>query len=443
MALLFHAWHFSRHRYGDAALALAGNLTAASGFIALAGYLSGVTTAHSWGDYSGMSLLTACCFTLLGAGITAAAWRRAGETPFWAPLPVAAGFLVAALAVWQAVKGHEDIVFEKALQQQADAIAARGTESLAAFYASIDRIAERWMKAGGTARALWEDDAQNYLKGYPYLRALQWLDKDAVLRWGVPVGAGTLPAGIKLNDDGTRAETMERARLLRTPQVTQVVTLRQGGSGTVSMSPLFVREKFDGMIVLDPGRMMEQILQRDHRGPYSVTLGDARGVFFSTLPAGAVLPERWQRSAVMKNRGDLWTVTVAAGPDMLVQRHSPLSGLVLLAGLVCALFATLAAFFKLRSRRDARDLRLSGARLQQIIQAHALPAAEDFDLKSFMHDIVARVPQLTAATGAAIELADKDEMVCHAASGSAAAFMGFRLKREGSLPANARRSGAR
>jgi len=71
--------------------------------------------------------------------------------------------------------------------------------------------------------------------------------------------------------------------------------------------------------------------------------------------------------------------------------------------------------------------------LLRIIAAQAEIAKLGLDLGSVMAYVTEQVPQLTGASGAAVEFAEGDDMVYRAASGSAAGMLGLRLRRSGSL----------
>ena len=72
-------------------------------------------------------------------------------------------------------------------------------------------------------------------------------------------------------------------------------------------------------------------------------------------------------------------------------------------------------------------------RLKQIIELQSHLIALKFDLHNFMNEVVGRLQQLTSATGAIVELVDEDFMAYAAVSGSAEAFLGYRINRINSL----------
>ncbi|RQR63405.1 GGDEF domain-containing protein [Burkholderia sp. Bp9126] len=71
--------------------------------------------------------------------------------------------------------------------------------------------------------------------------------------------------------------------------------------------------------------------------------------------------------------------------------------------------------------------------LLRIIAAQTEIAKLGLDLGSVMAYVAEQVPCLTGAAGAAVELAEGDDMVYRAASGTAAGMLGLRLRRSGSL----------
>lgn len=72
-------------------------------------------------------------------------------------------------------------------------------------------------------------------------------------------------------------------------------------------------------------------------------------------------------------------------------------------------------------------------RLNKIIQTQSKLAEANFDLQSFLNLAVEQMLLLTHATGIALELVEKDEMVYRAVTGSVASYLGLRLPRKNSI----------
>lgn len=75
----------------------------------------------------------------------------------------------------------------------------------------------------------------------------------------------------------------------------------------------------------------------------------------------------------------------------------------------------------------------SAQALLDIIKTQTEIAKADLDLAGVMELVAERAQQLTGASGAVVEMAEADEMVYTAAVGSAAAQIGLRIPRQGSL----------
>jgi len=75
----------------------------------------------------------------------------------------------------------------------------------------------------------------------------------------------------------------------------------------------------------------------------------------------------------------------------------------------------------------------SSDRLLAIIKTQTEIAKASLDLSAVMNLVAERAQSMTGAVGAVVELADGEDMVYRAATGTLARFLGLRLKRSGSL----------
>ncbi|HEU0117891.1 MAG TPA: diguanylate cyclase, partial [Alphaproteobacteria bacterium] len=260
-------------------------------------------------------------------------------------------------------------------------------------------------------------------------------DGNSYLQWAIPADGTEQLHGIKLNTEGTRADTVQRAMATHAPQVTKAVDLAQGGKGFLYMSPLFLKNRFDGFIVaaFSLRVIYDKMLLRDKGGPFYLTVREGDDLVYSNTPDNYVQPERWSKSATFQNKDNIWTITVAPQPELLAKKNSPLPNLVLITGLLTSFFATVSVLFALRSRRVTAIVRENEERLGQVIATYDLLVATGYEIDTFMKILVERVEVLTEGTGAVIELIEGNEMVYKAASGSVESFVGFRLNRVGSM----------
>src|ERR1700754_2934330 len=86
-----------------------------------------------------------------------------------------------------------------------------------------------------------------------------------------------------------------------------------------------------------------------------------------------------------------------------------------------------------RPQKSSNDINKVNGHLSEIVAIQRDVAHVHHDLPFAMHLIAERTHAVTAAQGSVIEMLEGDEMVYRAASGSATAFLGLRIKAAGSL----------
>ncbi|MEG4115137.1 MULTISPECIES: PAS domain S-box protein [unclassified Microcoleus] len=173
------------------------------------------------------------------------------QTPFKRLLPLLLG-VVASLAVlftWQQLTINGQIHIEQLIQQEANAIQSQLTEGLSIRVLTLRQMANRWEANGGTPKALWEADAEAYVKDFYGYQAIELVDPSFKVRWVVPLAGNEAAQNLDVNGELRRKITLQVARDLRQPMLTRNLSLVQGGQEFLATFPLFVGERFDGWIV--------------------------------------------------------------------------------------------------------------------------------------------------------------------------------------------------
>ncbi len=174
-----------------------------------------------------------------------------GQTPLKRLLPLLLG-VVASLAVlftWQQLTINGQIHIEQLIQQQANAIQSQLSEGLSIRMLTLRQMANRWEANGGTPKALWEADAEAYVKDFYGYQAIELVDPSFKVRSVVPLAGNEAAQDIDFNLELRRKTTLQVARDLRQSMLTGNISLVQGGQGFLATFPLFVGEQFDGFIV--------------------------------------------------------------------------------------------------------------------------------------------------------------------------------------------------
>ncbi|MEG4008919.1 PAS domain S-box protein [Microcoleus sp. Pol11C1] len=174
-----------------------------------------------------------------------------GKTPLKPLLPLLLG-VVASLAVlftWHQLTINGQIHIEQLIQQEANAIQSQLSEGLSIRVLTLRQMANRWEANGGTPKALWEADAEAYVKDFYGYQAIELVDPSFKVRWVAPLAGNEAAQNLDFNRELRRKITLQLARDLRQPILSRNISLIQGGQGFIASCPLFVGERFDGLIV--------------------------------------------------------------------------------------------------------------------------------------------------------------------------------------------------
>ena len=153
------------------------------------------------------------------------------------------------LTTWSSLLRQQDQNIAKNADQRAQNIAGHFTARLEDLKNSVQRIASRWENAKGTTEDLWRKDAAIYHQDFGCLQALEWIDRDTVIRWIEPLAGNERALGLRLSDEPVRRAALERSQAEHQSMFTSIITLKQGGLGFLMYSPIVVDDKSDGFIV--------------------------------------------------------------------------------------------------------------------------------------------------------------------------------------------------
>ncbi len=174
--------------------------------------------------------------------------RHAVREIFW-PLAVAVICGLAAVSIWRALLDREqNLAAARVLDGQAD-LQKLIQHELATTSLALRRIADRWEAAGGTPRDQWSADVQAYLRDYPYIQAIEWVDADFVVRWVEPIEGNERAVNLDLAYEDRRRRALEDAKESGATAATEALDLVQGGKGLIVFCPIASGADFDGFIL--------------------------------------------------------------------------------------------------------------------------------------------------------------------------------------------------
>lgn len=356
----------------DALAVLFASFVLAFGTLALVTYVYGIETALSW-QQSNMALSAAIAATLIGAGIIAFLWGQHRALPLWLAIPFGVGFLAITLSLVHGVQRLEDQRFRQSIKIEAKFLATQIDLHLSNLFLSLDRMADRWGTLNDYAEHTWKRDAEAELKAYPFAIAIEWIDANSYLRWIVPEAGNEKLIGFKLNSDPQRSLFYKKAEDTRTPQITSMLSLLQGGAGFLRFVPLLVHNRFDGMIVcvVSPQLLLEHITALHLPQKYTLTLRDGSAILYTNSDINKADEQLrldiWSKAVKLDLPGHDWSLTVTPTPEALTEKNSLLPLLVLGSGLTVSFFFAFLIFLALKWRALSGTLRDRNDRLRSIM----------------------------------------------------------------------------
>lgn len=216
---------------------------------ALIGYLLGIKTAYAWNNYHHMTLANILCISLLNFSFLCILWYQDHSESLWLPLPIFITLFTVSLALSITVYSQEQSDLKNNVKSEAANTSILIQQYLDNLLQALNRMAIRWEHAGPSSDHLWQADAKTYIHDFPYLIALELLNKNSEVQDVVPFEPNKEIIGKNLNTDSIRQELIREAIAHKSIVLSPVLTLKQGGKGFLIFVPLAERELFSGFLV--------------------------------------------------------------------------------------------------------------------------------------------------------------------------------------------------
>lgn len=134
------------------------------------------------------------------------------------------------------------------LEHQAEAMAAGLEREFSIHVKTIQRMAERLEVMPETPESVWSADARRYLKDFGVYQAVEWIDRNFIIRWLEPISGNPNVIGFNVAFSEQRRQALESARATGKPDISGVINLKQGGQGFVIYAPVGTGTDNNGFI---------------------------------------------------------------------------------------------------------------------------------------------------------------------------------------------------
>ena len=340
------------------AAGIGGSIVASLGAVALIGYMSGVETAYGWSQFTNMALHTSIGFILWGLSLILAFRGRKTNHGRQASLlhiaPFGVGFLALTFSLWLALQNQQAASLQTRVEAEADYIAKRVEEALDTQIEALHRMGDRWDASGGTPKPEWFDDAENYIRQLAVYQAIEYVDANNIVQWIVPLEGNEQAIGLDLGQEANRRRALEIAKQHRTPQVSEPISLVQGGVGFLCYVPLFVDARFDGFVlgVFRFDKLLTAIIPEFDRANFKIELYEGDQVLYAS--EAGLSPVEFSASNTIKIRNVTWTLRMRMSEAYMTANTSPLPEVVFWVGLIItSLFLSVFYFYDRAKERAA------------------------------------------------------------------------------------------
>lgn len=157
-------------------------------------------------------------------------------------------FLITAIALKQGSDQQQQQQLQSALATEADAMSRELQTRFRAHIDAIDRMASRQAAAAIMEERLWREDARHYLHDFDVYQAIEWIDRNFIIRWLEPVDGNLAAIGFNVAFSEARRTALENAATEGVMDTTGIIELEQGGTGLVIYAPIGAGEDNRGFI---------------------------------------------------------------------------------------------------------------------------------------------------------------------------------------------------
>lgn len=377
-------------RYRAVLLSIAASIVMVLGLMSIIGYLTDTRDLLAWGHASYMSIHAAVAMVGLSFTLFAIAWNDGREAfegyPEWLPIPISCIVLLLSLVGWQALSVLEHVQIQRNVQARLQFVSYSLQSGMDERVLALRRMATRLELGRGMTEENWVSDASQYVAHYAGYQALEWVDRDLVVRWVAPRQGNESALGVDIRENAKRRKTFEDARAAGNPALTTPVWLAQGGEGYLLCVPVAESGGSPGgfiVAVFHSQYMLHSLLPKGLTEGYAVTIQqDGRTIYSPEFTKGDPGLPGFEQRQDLQVYGRKWTILLRPTLALLKQAHSTLSTYVLLGGGMVGILLGITTYLAQKARRDRLELAASTLELQAVLarQSEILESTKNMEL---------------------------------------------------------------
>lgn len=240
------------------------------------------------------------------------------------PAIVLLTFLTIATGLKIGLDSEEDAQIRQTLALDTEALARRLEQDFLNHVIALRRMAGRLKVQPDFPQAVWREDARNYLRDFQTFQAIEWIDRNLVIRWIEPMEGNEAALGYNAGFTPERRQELERARREGTLDISGVIRLTQGGLGLVVYAPIGSGDNNNGFMagVFRMERLAEALILPGIRGNFLVELVEDGEVAFN-LPTTRPAQTEFSHTTQINLPSVDWALRVRPTTEWIQRYRSP------------------------------------------------------------------------------------------------------------------------
>lgn len=185
-------------------------------------------------------------------------------------------FLALAAGLRFGLSHQDSSQIQASLANEAKAMARHLEREFTIHAEAINRMAARLEADADMTEATWRADARAYLRDFGTFQAIEWIDRNFVIRWLEPYVGNEEVIGYNVAFSEQRRQALESARRDGHYDISGVIDLKQGGKGMVIYAPVGRGDHNNGFIagVFRMETLARQLLDRRVLQTFQIDIRD-------------------------------------------------------------------------------------------------------------------------------------------------------------------------
>lgn len=278
-------------------------------------------------------------------------------------------FLAVALGLQHSIVRQQDQQIQAAISQEADNLSRELAERFRTHQQAIYRMAQRLRFSPEMTEDTWRIDARNYLSNFGIYQAIEWIDRDYIVRWIEPIDGNETVAGFNVAYTDQRRQALAQAAADNILNSSGVITLKQGGTGLVIYAPVGSGPANNGFIagVFRLENLANTLLSSSQRADFLITIEENGRQIYQLAPTDHVSTV-YRESAHTDLLSTAWQLTLSPTEHWVQQHQSSLPWITLYTLVLMGILVSLAGLLIQLVLKRNQDLLKTRYDLEQEIQ---------------------------------------------------------------------------